>query len=58
MNQKGQALIEALIAGVLCLLSLYLVFIFAVKIIRLVVHEEQLEEQYLCQMIGQNNCMQ
>lgn len=47
MNRNGQAMIEALIAGTLCLLSLYFVFTFGVKIIQTSIQEEKLEEHYI-----------
>lgn len=47
MNRKGQALIEALVAGTLCLISLYYVLIYGIKIIQSAIREEKLEEQYI-----------
>lgn len=47
MNRKGQALIEALIAGTLCLVSLYYVLIYGIKIIQKAIQEEKLEEHYI-----------
>lgn len=49
MNRKGQAMVEALISGALCLLSLFLVFIYGIKIIQKTIREEQIEEQYIQQ---------
>lgn len=34
MNRRGQALIEALVAGLLCFLSLWCILILSLKIIR------------------------
>ncbi len=34
MNRRGQAMIEALIAGLLCFLSLWYILILGLKIIR------------------------
>ena len=56
LNQKGQAMIEALIAGSLSLLSLYYIFDCGIKIINSTLQDEKIEAQYICQMINKNDC--
>lgn len=49
MNRKGQAMIEALISGVICILGLCFVFICGIKIIQSTIRDEKIEEQYIRQ---------
>jgi|GEM_PF-6215462 len=57
MNQKGQAMIEAIIAGGLSLFSLYFIFTSGLKIINSSLQAEILEEQHLCKLsVSKNNC--
>lgn len=45
MNRKGQAMIEAIIAGLLCFLSLWYILILGLKIIRTTLQAEENEER-------------
>ena len=40
-------MVEALISGALCILSLYYAFICGIKIIQTTLQEEKLEEQFI-----------
>ncbi|MEK6627064.1 MAG: hypothetical protein AABY53_00420 [Bdellovibrionota bacterium] len=56
MNQKGQAMIEALIVGALGLLSLYFIADCGIRIIKQTLQDEIAEENYICQMTAQKSC--
>lgn len=57
MNQKGQAMIEALLVGALGLLGLYCIFDCGTRIVNQTLQDEAVEENYICQMTTQTNCV-
>lgn len=56
MNEKGQALVEALIIGSFSLISLILIFTSGQKIIQTSLENEKNEETYICQNLIKSAC--
>ena len=51
MNRKGQAMLEALMVGLLCFTGLYFILIAGLKIIRTTLINEKIEEQTIATQI-------
>lgn len=56
LDQRGQAMIEALVAGSLGLIGLYFVFIIGIKILNSALEAEKTEESYICILSNKNGC--